>query len=69
MNNKNSSTYKGWNIRVHTCEFLCGYYSFDLTDPSGTIKRVPMGGKTEEEAMKKAMEMVDIEIVSGSKAL
>lgn len=69
MNNKNSSAYKGWKIRVHTCEFVCGYFSFDLTDPSGTIKRVPMGGKTEEEATKKAMEMIDLEMVSGGKAL
>lgn len=69
MSNKNSSTYKGWNIRVHTCEFLCDYFSFDLTDPSGKIKRVPMGGKTEEEAMKKAMEMIDSEMASGAKAL
>ncbi len=60
MSGKNLTTYKGWNIRVHTCEFVCGYYSFDLTDPHGKLKRVPMGGKTEEEAMKKARDLVDL---------
>jgi len=60
MKDKNSSTYKGWNIRVHSCEFVCGYYSIDLTDPCGKLKRVPLGGKTKEEAMKKAMEMIDL---------
>ena len=64
MNDKNTSIYKGWNIRVHTCEFVCGYFSIDLTDPSGKIRRVPMGGKTGEEAMKKALEMIDLEMVS-----
>ncbi len=65
MNDKNSSTYKGWKIRVHTCEFVCEYFSFDLTDPCGKLKRVPLGGKTREEAMKKAMEMIDLEMASG----
>lgn len=61
MNDNNSRDYKGWNIRVHTCEFMCDYYSFDLTDPYGKTKRVPMGGKTREEAMEKAMEAINSE--------
>jgi len=62
MSDKNSTTYKGWNIRLYTCDFVCvcGYYSFDLTDPCGKIKRVPLGGKTREEAMKQAMEMIEL---------
>ena len=65
MNDKNSTTYKGWNIRVHECEFLCSYFSFDLTDPCGKIKRVPLGGDTRERAMGKAMETIDLEMASG----
>lgn len=65
MSDKNSSTYKGWTIRVHTCEFMCEYYSYDLTNPCGKLKRVPLGGKTKEEAIKKAMEMIDLEMASG----
>ena len=62
MNDKNSSTYKGWTIRVHQCEFLCSYFSFDLTDPSGKIKRVPLGGDTRDRAIEKARETIDLEI-------
>jgi hypothetical protein len=65
MNDKNSTTYKGWNIRVHECEFLCSYFSFDLTDPCGKIKRVPLGGDTRERAMEKAIETIDLEMATG----
>jgi len=66
MSDINSSTYKDWNIRIHECEFLCSYFSFDLTDPCGKIKRVPLGGSTKDSAMKKAMEMIDLEMASGN---
>ncbi len=66
MSDKNLSTYKGWKIRTHTCEFACEYYSFDLTDPCGNLKRVPKGGKTREDALKTAMEMIDNEKSSGA---
>jgi hypothetical protein len=65
MNDNNLTTYKGWHIRVHDCEFLCSYFSFDLTDPCGKIKRVPLGGDTRERAMKKAMETIDLEMATG----
>jgi len=65
MSDKDSITYKGWKIRVHTCEFVCGYFSFDLTDPCGKTKRVPLGGKTREEAMEKAKEMIYLATASG----
>lgn len=65
MNDKNSSTYKGWTIRVHQCEFLCSYFSFDIKDPLGKIKRVPLGGDTRDRAMEKARETIDLEIASG----
>jgi hypothetical protein len=65
MNDNKSTTYKGWNIRVHECEFLCSFFSFDLTDPCGRIKRVPLGGDTRERAMEKAMETIDLEMASG----
>ncbi|MGD9948291.1 MAG: hypothetical protein AB7U29_07395 [Desulfobulbus sp.] len=64
MKDKNSSTYKGWNIRVHSCEFVCGYYSFDLTDPCGKTSHVRLGGDSRERAMERAMEMINLEMAS-----
>lgn len=66
MDDKNQSTYKGWNIKIHDCEFLCSYFSFDLTDPCGKLKRVPLGGSTKDSAMKKAIETIDLEMASGN---
>jgi hypothetical protein len=64
MNDNDLSIYKGWKIRVHECEFLCSYFSFDLTDPCGKIKRVPLGGNTRERAMEEAIRTIDLEMTS-----
>ncbi|MBM9616928.1 hypothetical protein JWJ90_21945 [Desulfobulbus rhabdoformis] len=69
MANANTKTYKGWNIRVHECEVLCSYFSFDLTDPCGKVQRVPLGGETREKALDKAMKTIDNETAYGNHCL
>lgn len=57
-----SDIYKGWTISVVAVDNQCSHYSFDITSPSGDSQHVPMGGITEQRAIKRAREMIENEI-------
>ena len=69
MTDPNKATYKGWNIRIHECEVMCSYFSFDLKDPCGKLKRVLLGGETREKAFEKARRTIDDETAYGNLCL
>lgn len=54
--------YKGWTISVTAEENQCSSFSFDIISPSGAIQHVAMGGITEQRAIERAREMIDMEI-------
>ena len=54
--------YKGWTISVVAKDDQ-SHYSFDITSPSGYTQYVSMGGITEQRAIERASEMIDIEIL------
>ncbi len=62
MNTTISDIYKGWTISVMAVNNQCSSFSFDITSPSGDAQHVPMGGITEQRAMERAREMIDMEI-------
>jgi hypothetical protein len=55
-------TYQGWNISVTAQQELCAHFSVDITDPSGHVQNVKMGGDNEQRVLERAREMVDMEI-------
>ena len=57
-----SDIYKGWTISVTAVDNQCSHFSFDITSPSGYSQNVPMGGITEQRAIERAREMIDMEI-------
>jgi hypothetical protein len=54
--------YKGWTISVKAADKQCSHFSFEITSPSGYSQHVPMGGVTEQRAVERAIEMIDMEI-------
>lgn len=54
--------YKGWTISVTAKDNQCSHFSFDITSPSGYSQHVPMGGITDQRAIERAREMIDMEI-------
>lgn len=64
--NKMSKTitdiYKGWTIAVTAKDEQCSQFSFDITSPTGYSQHVPMGGISEQRAIERAREMIDMEI-------
>lgn len=62
MNVKITDIYQGWTISVQAAEEKCSHFSFDITDPSGYNQHVSMGGITEQRAIERAKEMIDMEI-------
>ena len=55
--------YKGWTISVVAVDNQCSHFSFDITSPSSDYtQHVSMGGITEQRAIERAREMVDMEI-------
>lgn len=54
--------YKGWTISVQANDEMCANYSFDISNPSGYRQHVEMGGITIESAVRRAREMIDMEI-------
>jgi hypothetical protein len=54
-------TYRGWDITVKTEQNMCSGFSFDITDPSGNRHNVTMGGDSEQRALERAREMIDME--------
>ncbi len=57
-----SDIYKGWTISVTAKDEQCSHYSFDITSPDGYSQHVPMGGITEQRAIERAREMIDMEL-------
>ena len=62
MNATITDTYKGWTISVVAKDDQCSHFSFDITSPSGYSQHVSMGGITEQRAIERAREMIDMEI-------
>ena len=55
-------TYNGWGITVKEEQNMCAHFSFHITDPSGRTQHVKMGGESEQRALERAKEMIDMEI-------
>jgi hypothetical protein len=62
MNTIVNDTYRGWNISVSAEHNMCSNYCFDLTDPSGHMQHISMGGDNEQRALERAREMIDMEL-------
>ena len=54
--------YKGWAISVTAKDDQCSHFCFDITSSSGYSQHVSMGGITEQRAIERAREMIDMEI-------
>ncbi len=54
--------YKGWSIAVTAKDKQCSQFSFDITSPTGYSQHIPSGGITEQRAIERAREMIDMEI-------
>lgn len=54
--------YKGWRVSVIAVDEQCSHFSFEITSPSGKTQHVKMGGITEQRAVERAREMIDLEI-------
>lgn len=54
--------YKRWTISVTAKDNQCSHFSFDITSTSGYTQHVQMGGITEQRAVERAREMIDMEI-------
>lgn len=54
--------YKGWTISVTAEDNMCAHFSFDIISPTGYAQHVSMGGVTEQRAIERAREMIDLEI-------
>ncbi len=57
-----SDIYKGWTISVTAADNQCSHFSFDIIGPTGYSQHIPMGGITEQRAVERAREMIDMEI-------
>lgn len=62
MEHKITDIYKGWTIFVSAADKQCSSFSFDIQSPSGDIQHVALGGITEQRAVERAREMIDMEI-------
>lgn len=62
MNSRTTDSYNGWTISVTAEKNMCANFSFDITDPSGRRQHVAMGGDSEERALERAREMIDMEL-------
>ncbi len=62
MNSAITDIYKGWTISVTAKDDQCSHFCFDITSSSGYSQHVSMGGITEQRAIERAREMIDMEI-------
>jgi len=62
MNTRRTDIYKGWTLSVTAEKNMCANFSFDITDPAGHSQHVVMGGDSEQRAMERAREMIDMEL-------
>jgi len=63
MNTKIIDIYRNWSISVTAENNKCSSFSFDIKSPEGGVQHVAMGGITEQRAIERAREMIDLEIV------
>jgi hypothetical protein len=57
------TTYKKYTIRLQPHQDVASEYAFTIVDPAGRgIKHVFQGGKTQNKALAKAMEIIDLEL-------
>ena len=55
--------YKNHTIRIQPHHDRCSEYAFTIIDPEGNeIKHVYTGGDTQETALSRAQEMIDMEL-------
>ncbi len=66
MNDIIEKNYAGWTIRIIRQKSMDEDFSFEVIDPHGKNKHVDTGGKTYQEAMKRAKKMIELES-TGSK--
>lgn len=57
-----SDLYKGWVISITAEDNQCSAFSFDITSPAKQTQHVAMGGITQQRALERAREMIDMEI-------
>lgn len=57
-----TDVYKRWTISVTAEDNQCSHFSFDISSPTGYSQHVVMGGITEQRAVQRAREMIDLEI-------
>ena len=62
VNSSITDIYKGWTISVIAKDDQCSHFCFDITSSSGYTQHVSMGGITEQRAVERAREMIDMEI-------
>jgi hypothetical protein len=55
-------TYNGWDIRVENKNNMCSNFSFEIIDSTGRKQQVALGGDSEQRALERAREMIDLEI-------
>lgn len=57
-----SKEYRGWTIElVPDKKFACSNFAMTLKSPEGTEKHVPAAGDSEDRAMERGREMIDME--------
>ncbi|WP_035275218.1 hypothetical protein [Desulfogranum japonicum] len=61
MSDHSEATYKGWKIDVQNKSVRCSNFCFDITSPKGQSHHVEMAGDTEQRALERAKEMIDLE--------
>ncbi len=58
--------YKGYTIRLHPVGNYCSNFAVEMQDECGNVVRhVPAAGSTEETALARAREMIDIDLELG----
>lgn len=63
MNVQITDIYKGWTISIMAVDNKCSHFSFEITNRSiGYNQHVSMGGITQQRAIERAKEMIDMEI-------
>lgn len=61
MKQVRKDSYRGWDITVEAAQNMCSNFSFAITNPDGQTQNVAMGGDSEQRALERAREMIDME--------
>lgn len=54
--------YRGWTISLRPTEEYCARFAMTLTGPDGKQKHFTAAGETEERAIERGHEVVDMEL-------